>query len=210
MSIYGKNPLQYCKVISLQLIKINEKNNNKIINFKNFFNLKKKGTSEHLQVTLSLNKKKPIYLVLTSSNYHLIFFLLFTAKINNEISMCFHLFRIHLFVTSCNRGWYYSDFSQLPSALRITQCYYLFLVLILFDFLQHLTDTGYFLILSSSFKMFFHILSHSFSYCLTLVPLPVSKLQLFSVFVFFFLAFLCTLPGLTTICFGFFSPTIIV
>ena len=28
MSMYGKNPLQYCKVISLQLIKINENNNN--------------------------------------------------------------------------------------------------------------------------------------------------------------------------------------
>ena len=32
---YGKKPLQYCKVISLQLIKINEKNKNKQMNFNN-------------------------------------------------------------------------------------------------------------------------------------------------------------------------------
>ena len=30
MSMYGKKPLQYCKVISLQLVKINEKKKNRI------------------------------------------------------------------------------------------------------------------------------------------------------------------------------------
>ena len=30
MSMYGKKPLQYCKVISLQLIKINENKNKKL------------------------------------------------------------------------------------------------------------------------------------------------------------------------------------
>ena len=33
--MYDKNPLQYCKVISLQLIKINEKKNKKIKSKKN-------------------------------------------------------------------------------------------------------------------------------------------------------------------------------
>ena len=74
MSVYGKNHYNNCKVISLQLIKINEKNNNKVLVRKKTTKKKKllswEGYYQSQSPPLNLLLKKPHKLEKSQGSNH--------------------------------------------------------------------------------------------------------------------------------------------